>query len=426
MSFYDIIEKKKNGVELSSEEIAVFVKGAATSEIPDYQLSALLMAIAIKGMSERETYDLTMEMANSGDILSFPFDTVDKHSTGGVGDSTTFVVAAVAATLGFKVFKMSGRGLGLSGGTLDKLESIKGFDSNIDFNTALKQTQEIGLTIVGQSGDVCPADKKLYALRDVTATVDSIPLIAASVMSKKIAGGAKSLVLDVKCGKGAFIKTKTDAITLAQTMLNIAKRAGIDGHAVITDMDMPLARAVGNSVEIFAAIEVLQGKVNNLAYVSKTLLKTLLGDKLADCENKIEQVLNDGSALNKFKQFVKAQGGDISYIEEPAKLCLSPYKFELYAQNSGYISDIDALKIAKAVHFIGGGRDKKEDAIDPYVGVVLEKEYGEFIEENTLLATLYYSNYSHMLLANDIAQAITISDKKPPKKDIVISVIGDK
>lgn len=399
MRMYDVIEKKKQGKELSGEEIEFFVHGAVTGEIPDYQTSALLMAVCFQGMTERETADLTLSMADSGetvDLSSIPGIKVDKHSTGGVGDKTTLIVAPLVAYLGVPVAKMSGRGLGHTGGTLDKLESIPGMKIAIDRERFLQIVREIGVSVIGQSGNLDPADKKLYALRDVTSTVDSIPLIASSIMSKKIAAGSDCILLDVKTGNGAFMKTREDSIKLARTMVSIGERAGRRTIALITGMNQPLGFAIGNALEVAEACRALKGRgPSDLEEVCVELAANMLvlaeKGKLQDCRSMARQSLADGSGFQKLKEMVAAQGGDESILEDSARFPQAKLQYDVKAETEGYLYSMDTEQCGIASMQLGAGREKKDDPVDFSAGIVLRKKIGEPVKAGETLATLYTS-----------------------------------
>ncbi|KAA9007433.1 pyrimidine-nucleoside phosphorylase [Paenibacillus spiritus] len=403
MRAVDIIQKKRDGGELSSAEIAYLIQGYTRGEIPDYQMSAWAMAVYFQGMNARETGDLTLEMAKSGDQIDLsPIAgiKVDKHSTGGVGDKTTVVLAPLVAAAGVPVAKMSGRGLGHTGGTLDKLESIAGFSVEMDREDFFAQVGRLGAAVIGQSGNITPADKKLYALRDVTATVDSIPLIASSVMSKKIAAGADAIVLDVKTGSGAFMKTLEDSIALAQAMVDIGTQLGRHTVAVISDMDQPLGYGIGNALEIKEGIETLNGRgPKDLEEVCLILgsQMLLLGGKAKD-EAEARSILSghigDGSALAKFREMVAAQGGDASMIDEPALLPSARLHREVKAAAGGYIEAIQAEEIGVAAMLLGAGRETKESVIDLGVGIVLARKVGDRVEAGDTLAVLHINDAS--------------------------------
>ena len=404
MRAVDLIQKKREGSTLSAEEIDQLIHGYVAGEVPDYQMSAFLMAVCFSGMNSREIADLTMSMMRSGDIVDLsdiPGVKVDKHSTGGVGDTTTLVVAPMVAACGGKVAKMSGRGLGHTGGTLDKLESIPGLMIEQPLAKFKQQVLELGLAVVGQSGNLVPADKMLYALRDVTSTVRSIPLIASSIMSKKLAAGAEAIVLDVKVGTGAFVETQEEARKLASTMVEIGKHLGRRVVAIITDMNQPLGLAVGNALEVREAIELLSGKIaagDPLYEVCMLLGSHMLclcgeaeGEK--DAKNKLARSLESGAALQKLKDMVQAQGGDPKYIDivKINELCAVKKKIPVYLQ-SGQIQRMDAAKIGFAAQLLGAGRAKKEDRIDPAVGLVMHKRLGDTVNAQEPVCTLYVND----------------------------------
>ncbi|MBQ5902573.1 MAG: thymidine phosphorylase, partial [Clostridia bacterium] len=376
MRMYDIILKKRNGEELTDGEIAFFIDGYTRGEIPDYQASALMMAIFYKGMTDRETVCLTDRMAHSGDTVDlsrFGEMSVDKHSTGGVGDKTSLIVAPIVASLGGKVTKMSGRGLGHTGGTVDKLESISGYNTSLTPDAFLSQVERVGMAIIGQTGNLTPADKKLYALRDVTATVDSIPLITSSIMSKKIAAGSHNIVLDVKVGSGAFMKTPRDAEILAEKMVEIGKACGRNIAAVITDMDSPLGNNVGNALEVAETVSVLKNeKKGDLREVSVALatemVSLVFGLKHDEAEKKVVTAIEDGSAFEKMKEWIAAQGGDVAQIEDTSLLPRAKFSFDVLSDTDGYITEMNAEEIGKASVMLGVGRASKEDKIDYAAG----------------------------------------------------------
>lgn len=434
MRAYDIILKKRQGLELSREEIEFFVRGYAGGEIPDYQAAAFLMAVYFRGLSFRETADLTMAMVASGetvDLSSIPGRKVDKHSTGGVGDKTTLVLAPLVAAAGVPVAKMSGRGLGHTGGTVDKLESIPGLRVNLTPQEFIAQVQKIGLALVAQSGNLVPADKKLYALRDVTATVDSIPLIASSVMSKKIAAGAEAIVLDVKVGDGAFMRSLEEARSLAATMVAIGRLVGRQTTAVITGMDQPLGFAVGNALEVREAIETLAGKgpadLVELCLILGGHMLFLAGTAGTPEEGaeRLEEVLKSGRALEKFKEMVREQGGDPKTVEEPDRLPVASCREEVFARGEGYLCALRAEKIGRAAMLLGAGREKKEDVIDHGAGVVLHKKVGDYVKPGEVLATLYASDPARIPPARrELEEAIALGIEKPPAARIVREVLA--
>ncbi len=398
MRMVDLIAKKRDGQSLSKEEIEWIVTGYTNGEIPDYQMSALTMAIFYQDMADQEITDLTLAMANSGDVVNLENIEgikVDKHSTGGVGDTTTLVLAPLVASVGVPVAKMSGRGLGYTGGTLDKLEAIPGFQIELSEEKFVELVNESKVAVIGQSGNLAPADKKLYALRDVTATVDSIPLIASSIMSKKIAAGADAIVLDVTTGDGAFMKNIEDAKRLASTMVQIGKLANRQTMAVISDMSQPLGEAIGNSLEVVEAIETLQGKgpkdLEEMCYVlgSQMVVLAKKADTLEQAREMLEEALHSGKAFAKFKEMVANQGGDVSVIDHPEKLLTAKYEIELPAKQSGVITKLVANELGIAAMMLGAGRKTKEDTIDFAVGLKLRKKVGEAIQEGESVLTIY-------------------------------------
>ena len=399
MRMYDILKRKRDGFELSEEEIRWFVSGYTAGEIPDYQASAFAMAVCIRGMTARETSALTFAMAASGDTVdlsSIPGMKVDKHSTGGVGDKTTLIAAPIAASLGVKVAKMSGRGLGHTGGTLDKLEAIPGMRTALTREEFFGVVRRVGLSVVGQTGNLVPADKKLYALRDVTATVDSIPLIAASVMSKKLAAGSDRILLDVKTGSGAFMKTEAEALELAHTMARIGEHAGRRTAALITDMDVPLGRAVGNAIEVAEACETLRGRgPEDLTELCTELAACMLflaeRGSLAECRTLARGQIANGQAFAKLKEFVAAQGGRTAVLDDPSQFPRAGAETVVRAEKSGFLSALNAELIGEASVLLGAGREKKEDSVDPAAGIFLLKKTGDRAEQGEPLARLFAS-----------------------------------
>lgn len=405
MRMYDIIAKKRDGHALSREEIEFFIKGYTAGEIPDYQASALTMAIFFRGMTERETADLTMAMAYSGDVLDLsPIDGVkaDKHSTGGVGDKTSLVLGPMVAALGVPVAKMSGRGLGHTGGTIDKLESFPGFATGIPKQEFYDNVNQIGIAIAGQTGNLAPADKKLYALRDVTATVESVPLIAASIMSKKIAAGADVIVLDVKTGSGAFMKTEEQALALAREMVRIGVHVGRRTIAVISDMEEPLGYAIGNSLEVIEAIDTLDGRgpKDLLALCLELGSHMVVGAKAAkntrEAKEALRRVVEDKSALKKLAQLVKAQGGDERAVYDTGLLPVASIVREVRAKIDGYVQRIVCDTVGLCAMALGGGRETKESAIDLSVGIVLKRKVGESVRKGDTLAVFYANDPSKL------------------------------
>ncbi|MGN0447137.1 MAG: thymidine phosphorylase [Acutalibacteraceae bacterium] len=434
MRIYDIIAKKRDGFELSDEEISFFVKGYVKGEIEDYHAAALLMAIYLNGMSDRETFTLTDEMAKSGDVLNLSAIegiTVDKHSTGGVGDKTTLIVAPIVASLGLKVAKMSGRGLGHTGGTIDKLESIDGFKTSLSPESFIETVQKTGICVIGQSGDLAPADKKLYALRDSTATVGCIPLIASSIMSKKLAAGSQCIVLDVKYGSGAFMKTPEEAVELSQKMIAIGKNANRKIAALISDMDTPLGKNIGNSLEIIEAVEVLKGTdkgSDDLKEVCLNLAGNIISlalDITADeGYEKAKAQLESGAAYKKFLEFIAAQGGDTRQIENTALLPKASFTKNILSPADGFISQMNAEMIGSASVVLGAGRVKKDDTIDFASGIILHAKTGGKVQNGDVLATLYTNNEGSLQSAEKLfLEAVSISGEKAERPKLIYSVV---
>ncbi|MGV3106430.1 pyrimidine-nucleoside phosphorylase [Staphylococcus sp. GDY8P47P] len=398
MRMVDIIEKKRDGKSLSKEEIEFFIKGYTEGDIPDYQASSLAMAIFFQDMNEEERAALTMAMVNSGDVIDLSKINgikVDKHSTGGVGDTTTLVLAPLVAAVGVPVAKMSGRGLGHTGGTIDKLESINGFHVEISEAEFIKLVNEDQVAVIGQTGNLTPADKKLYALRDVTGTVNSIPLIASSIMSKKIAAGADAIVLDVKTGNGAFMKTLEDAEALAHAMVSIGNNVGRNTMAIISDMSQPLGRAIGNALELREAIDTLNGQgPEDLTELVLTLGSQMVvlaerASTLEEARQLLNEAIENGSALDKFKTFLENQGGDASVVDSPELLPTAQYQIDYKAKSSGVVSELIANEIGVASMMLGAGRQTKEDDIDLSVGIVLNKKVGDKVNEGESLLTIH-------------------------------------
>ena len=431
MRMYDIIEKKRNGGELSDSEIAEFIKGYTSGSIPDYQASALLMAIYFKGMTAHETTALTLSMAASGDsadLSELGNYTADKHSTGGVGDKTTLIVTPIAAALGLTVAKMSGRGLGHTGGTADKLEAIPGYKTALKTDEFIAQAKRIGIAVVGQTGNFAPADKKLYALRDVTATVDSIPLIASSIMSKKLASGSKTIVLDVKYGSGAFMKQPKDAEKLAKAMVEIGKRAGRNVAAVISNMDVPLGNKIGNTLEVAESVEVLSGNARgDLRELSLTLAAQMYssstGEKYETAYSKAEKVLDSGAAIAKFKEWITAQSGDISFVDNLKDYTAAANYYELKAPVGGYISHIATDSVGIASAMLGAGREKLGDSIDYSAGITLLKKTGDYVEAGETLAILQSSAHGFEDAKEKLSKAYEFSDSKPCDTPLIYKII---
>jgi len=434
MRTVDLIQRKRDGEELSPEEIDFVVNGYTSGEIPDYQMSAFLMAVFFSGMSDREVSRLTECMLRSGDTVdlsAIPGIKVDKHSTGGVGDKTSFIVAPLAAAAGVVVPMMSGRALGHTGGTLDKLESIPGFRTDLSAEEFQKQLTQLGLCFIGQSDHLVPADRKLYALRDVTATVESIPLISSSIMSKKLAEGLDALILDVKVGSGAFMKKQVDARRLAQTMVGIGRRMDKKVQALITDMNQPLGYAVGNALEIMEASQTLQNA--GPADLTKLCLELAarmihVGKKAPTLEaarRLAEKHLVEGSAYKKLKQVVAAQGGNPQALDKFELLPNATGMREINSPRAGYVSSIDAEDIGTASIMIGAGRDKKEDAIDPAVGIILEVKIGEKVDAGSVLCRLYYTKDERVDEAAEMVEdAFRISAQKPDERELILEVVG--
>lgn len=413
MRVYDIIKKKRDGLELSTEEINFFVEGYTNGTIPDYQISALLMAIYFNKMNKRETADLTKAMVKSGDEIDLSHINgikVDKHSTGGVGDKTSICLAPLVASLGAPVAKMSGRGLGHTGGTIDKLESFPGFSVELTEEQFAKNVNEIGIAIMGQTGNITPADKKLYALRDVTVTVDNLSLIASSIMSKKIASGSNAIVLDVKVGDGAFMKSPEEAVALAKEMVEIGKNLGRETRAVISDMDQPLGLAIGNILEVLEAIELLKGNGPKdlleltLTIGSNMLVCGKLASSLEEGRKMLIQNIENGKGLEKLKEFIKAQGGDESYIDDTTKFPKAEFVVEVKSLNSGVVSKINTEAMGLIAMELGAGRATKEDEIDLSVGIILNKKRGDLVKEGEVLA---YIHANSMEKANKASEEIT-------------------
>ena len=433
MRMYDLIMKKRNGGKLSKEEIEFMVSEYTTGKIPDYQMSAMMMAIYFVGMDDEETLHLTMAMAHSGDMLelsSINGIKVDKHSTGGVGDKTSLALTPMVAACGLKVAKMSGRGLGHTGGTIDKLESFDGFKTDISTEQFIENVNSIGISIMGQTANLAPADKKLYALRDVTATVDNMSLIASSIMSKKLAAGSDAIILDVKTGSGAFMKKKEDAMALATAMVNIGQLAGRKTTAIITDMDQPLGFAVGNALEVKEAIDTLQGKgPEDFTLLCYTLGAHMLvaGEIASDTETAtqmIKEAVESGKAFEKFVEFIKAQGGNPTQVYHPELLPKANIEIPVYAVTEGYVKKIVCDEVGICSLILGGGREKKDSEIDLSVGLVLHKKVGDYVSKDTPIATIYGNSYEKINLAKErLLNAYSFSDKKIEKRDLIQGII---
>ena len=436
MRMYDIIMKKRNGGELSAEEIVFFVEGYTRNEIPDYQVSALMMAIYFRGMTERETLALTMAMVHSGETLDLSAVhgiKVDKHSTGGVGDKTSLALIPMVAACGVPVAKMSGRGLGHTGGTIDKLESFPGFSTALTPEQFIENVNRIGIAIMGQTKELAPADKKLYALRDVTATVDNMSLIASSIMSKKLAAGADAIVLDVKTGSGAFMKEEADALSLAEEMVRIGENAGRRTIAVISDMDQPLGYAVGNALEVKEAIETLHGngpadfRELCLTLGSRMLIAGGKAEDVREARGMLERVLADGSALGKLAEFVAAQGGNPEAVYQPGLLPAAGLVCPVTARRSGFVTKLVCDEIGICSLILGGGRESKDSSIDLSVGLVLCRKVGDYVHEGEPLAYLHSNDRNKALEAEErFLTACVIADEAPVSRPLIKAVLEEK
>ena len=429
---YNIIRKKRDGGELSHNEILSMIKDYTAGKIPDYQMSAFLMSVFFNGLSEDEINSLTEAMAYSGDQIDlscFGNETADKHSTGGVGDKTSLITVPIAASLGCKVAKMSGRGLGHTGGTVDKLESIPGYKTTLTKEEFITQTEKVGIAICGQSANLAPADKKLYALRDVTATVDSIGLIASSIMSKKIAAGAKNIVLDVKVGSGAFMKDEESARTLSKCMVNIGKSCGRKIRALITNMDIPLGNAVGNSLEVIEAIDILKGGGDkNLRTVSCALAAQMVSMvqniPYEEALKKANDAINSGKAFLKFCEWIEAQGGDASVAENTDLFKKAALQKNVFASKDGYITHMDAEKVGSICVDLGGGRKKKDDVIDHSAGIILIKKTGDSVKKGDVIAVLHTNDEKSLDSAIiDFESAVTIEEAPPQIKPLIYDIV---
>lgn len=434
MRMYDLILKKRNGVPLTQEEIRWMIDNYLEGNIPDYQMSAMMMAVYFKGMDRHETYHLTMAMAESGDMLDLsriPGMKVDKHSTGGVGDKTSLALGPLVASCGIPVAKMSGRGLGHTGGTIDKLESIPGFCTSLTEEQFMDQVRENGIAIMGQTKDLAPADKLLYALRDVTGTVDQMSLIASSIMSKKLAAGADAILLDVKCGSGAFMKSEEDAEELAKAMIDIGKKAGKNMAAVISDMDQPLGRAVGNVLEVKEAVDTLSGKgpqdFTELILTLGAQMLCMAGKTgtAAEAVQILKQKIYDGSAQKKFQEFVAAQGGDPKWAERQENFCRADYIEEICSEKNGYVSAFQTQEIGVCSLILGGGRETKESVIDPSVGLVLQKKKGNAVSAGDCLAVIYANDRQKLDSAKQhFLKNVVISEKQPKAEPLIKKILS--
>lgn len=433
MRAYDIIARKRDGGRLIAEEIDFMVQGFVKEEIPDYQMSAFLMALYIRGLDSRETLDLTGSMVSSGEVINLSSISgikVDKHSTGGVGDKTTLLLAPLIAAAGVPVAKMSGRGLGHTGGTLDKLESIPGLKVDLSREEFISQVKKIGVVIAGATADIVPADKKIYALRDATATVSSTPLIASSVMSKKIAGGADAIVLDVKVGSGAFMKTLEEARELAGMLVDIGKSVGKETVALITNMDEPLGFAVGNILEVKEVIDALKGKGPTdlvelcLVLGSHTLVLGKVASSIEEAQARLQKILNSGEALEKFTQLVRSQGGDPKIVEAPGTLPRARIVSDYLVKEEGYLSFIDAEAVGRTAMVLGAGRTTKEDKIDPTVGIVFRHKVGDYVKKGDVMAEIHANDMDQLDQADTILDnAINIAGEQPEKKPLVLEIV---
>lgn len=435
MRMFDIIAKKRDGGVLSREELEFAVMGFVNGQVPDYQMSALLMAIYLKGMTEKETAQLTDVMAHSGDMVdlsSISGIKADKHSTGGVGDKTTLVIAPIVAACGVKIAKMSGRGLGHTGGTVDKMEAVPGTQTAVDRERFFAQVNEIGISVIGQSGNLAPADKKMYALRDVTATIGCVPLIASSIMSKKLAAGSDCILLDVKTGNGAFMKTLDDSIELAKAMVSIGQHNGRKVAALITDMDTPLGHNIGNSLEVIESVEVLKGHgpadLTEVCYQLAANMLYLAGKgTLEECRRMAEEAVASGAAYEKLKQMFAAQGGDVSVLDDPDKFQKAKFSRPLLASESGYLVRMNTEMVGNASVGLGAGRITKEDVIDFAAGIVLHKKTGDKVEKGECLATLYADHEEKFDAAEEMFRAtLTFGPAPEPVPALVMARVTEE
>ena len=432
MTIQDIIAKKRDGLELNKEEIHYFIKEYVAGNITDYHAAALVMAIYINGMTDEETTILTLEMAHSGDVLDLTEigAVVDKHSTGGVGDKITLIVMPAIASIGIPVAKMSGRGLGFTGGTIDKLESIPGYNTSVNVDTFIENVKNIGISVIGQTGNLAPADKKLYALRDSISCVGNKPLIASSIMSKKIAAGANKIVLDVTVGNGAFMKTKEDAKELSNIMKNIGKLAGKETVCVLTNMEEPVGHAVGNSLEIIEVVECLKGNMpEDIKEIILTIGSYIIklagrGDNLEENKKVLLENIENGKALAKFKELVSNQGGNVKYLEDTSKFEKTKYIMEVISNEDGYVKNLDAEKIGVASVHLGAGRVKKEDDIDKAVGIIVNKKISDKVQKGEVLALVYTNDEEKGRKAvEEVRDAYEIHQEKVEKPKYIIDII---
>ncbi len=433
MNIQEIIAKKRDKLELNKEEIEYFITNYTNGSIADYQAAALVMAIYINGMSDEETTNLTLAMANSGDILNLSElgTVVDKHSTGGIGDKVTLILAPIIASFNIPVAKMSGRGLGYTGGTIDKLESIPGYKTNLKIEEFIQNVKQNGISIIGQTLNLAPADKKLYALRDVISATESIPLISSSIMSKKIAAGANKIVLDVTCGSGAFMKNLKDAENLANMMKKIGNLANKKTVCVITNMEEPLGKAVGNSLEVIEAVEFLKGNMQQdvkeviLELGSYMMKLANKGENIEENKKKILENIENGKAFEKFKNWISSQGGDISFLKNTNNFKKAKYVLPVVAQSNGYVASLNAQKVGTISMNLGAGRIKKEDIISPEVGIVLEKKIGSKVQKGEVLAYIHANNENLAnIQAKNLQMVYEIKDQKPELKKNILKVIA--
>lgn len=434
MNILDIIAKKRDGLELSKEEINFFVQGYTKGEIADYQAAALIMAIYIKGMTREETTNLSIAMSRSGDILElskFGKNVVDKHSTGGVGDKVSIVLLPIIASLGIPVAKMSGRGLGHTGGTIDKLESIPGYNTNVEIKEFIQNVENVGISMIGQTLNLAPADKKIYSLRDTISCVDCLPLIASSIMSKKIASGANKLVLDVTVGHGAFMKTMEDAQKLSTEMIEIGKLANLETICILTNMNEPLGYTVGNTIEVIEVIKALKGDMPEdlkevvLELGSYMIKLTGNGDNIEENKKKMIENIKNGKAYNKFLEMVKNQNGDISYIEDIEKFEKAKYIIPVFSNEEGYIYEINAEKIGKLACYLGAGRIRKEDSIDKTVGIEIRKKVAEYINKGEILAYIHLNQEEKIEESKEeLLKIFKIRKEKVEKEKTILGVIN--
>lgn len=432
MRMYDIIAKKRDGHQLTRQELEFAVNGFVDGSVPDYQMSALLMAIYLKGMTEQETAELTDIMAHSGDMVDLSAIQgikADKHSTGGVGDKTTLIITPIVAACGVKIAKMSGRGLGHTGGTVDKMESVPGTRTALEPEEFFRQVNDIGISVIGQSGNLAPADKKMYALRDVTATVSSIPLIASSIMSKKLAAGSDCILLDVKTGNGAFMKTLDDSIALAQAMVSIGWHNGRKVAALITDMDTPLGHNIGNSLEVMESVQVLKGNgpedLTQVCYQLAANMLHLAGKgTVEECLSMAKQAVESGAAMEKLRQMFQAQGGDVRVLDDPNQFEKAAYEYAVTAPETGYITQMDTEQVGISSVLLGAGRITKEDSIDYAAGIVLHKKTGDWVEKGECIATFYAQSQDKFQPAKELfCSALSFGQEKPVLPPLVMARI---